>query len=81
MSRRTPPAGGADHDGSTVYREGYASPQLVTVDAAGNEVSRTADQGMVQSWLGNTNRHGSTSSIEWTSDLRTNSFGGWPTLD
>ena len=53
-------------NGGVTYREGvYAgvSPQIVTLDAAGNEVSRVADTGMKQSWTGLSYRPGSAEQI------------------
>ena len=52
-------------DGSMVYREGYSpNQQLVTLDAGGNELSRIADPGTVQSWTGSIYKKGSTIDFE-----------------
>lgn len=51
-------------DGTMAYREGYSNPQLVTVDAGGNELSRVADPKTVQSWTDHTYHYGSTDSIQ-----------------
>jgi hypothetical protein len=53
-------------NGGVIYREGvYAgmSPQVVTLDADGNEVSRAADTGIKRSWTVNAYRPGSIESV------------------
>ncbi|HWR16807.1 MAG TPA: hypothetical protein VN577_18415 [Terriglobales bacterium] len=50
-------------DGGVIYKEGGSTPQLVTIDAQGNEVSRVLDNGIRFSWKG-AYKPGSTMFIE-----------------